>query len=135
MGFPVACRLNKTEAFTLIEVLIASAILATAIVFIFRSFNVMTTAVKFSQNISLACFLIEDKLWEIEAKEKDKLEIQETASGEELIQGQKFKWEYKLEDIESTGSVKLRQLDFKVLWPENARQEASLDLVTYLSPK
>ena len=131
----MACRLSRRNAFTLIEVLIASAILATAIVFIFRSFNVMTTAVKFSQNISLACFLIEDKLWEIEDKQKDRLELQEAASGEEEIQGQKFKWEYTLADIESSGSVKLKSLDFKVSWPENARKEAILDLVTYLSPK
>ncbi|MFA4843036.1 MAG: prepilin-type N-terminal cleavage/methylation domain-containing protein, partial [Candidatus Omnitrophota bacterium] len=54
------------KGLTLLEVLITVAILAGAIVFVFRGFLTALSATKFSQNVTLACLLAEDKIWKAE---------------------------------------------------------------------
>ncbi len=118
-------RLNK--AFTLIEVLITSCILAGAVVFILRSFAVSLSANRLAQHISLACYIAEDNLW-----------LQETVTGRrvsdmgrEKIQGVEFNWKYEVNAAAADG---LDEVKMVVSWKEGS-QEKSLDFFTYLSIK
>lgn len=127
----MASKSNK--AFSLLEVIITVAILSTAIVFVFRAFTTVLSSVKFSQNITLACFLAEDKLWEIENKQKDTKGPLSTASGTEKIQEQDFNWDYTVTEIQDLNLVELK---FNVNWKENVREkEYVLNFATYLIPK
>ncbi|MFH1191309.1 MAG: prepilin-type N-terminal cleavage/methylation domain-containing protein, partial [Candidatus Omnitrophota bacterium] len=51
------------RGFSLAEVLITMAILVTGIVFVFRAFVTSMSSAKFSQNITMACLLAENKIW------------------------------------------------------------------------
>lgn len=125
-------RINRrigSKAFSLLEVLISVAILSTAIVVILRSFTSSLSSVRFSQNITMACFLAKNKLWEIEQKYKsDNSHLKDT--GSEIIQDKNFSWKYEINDAEIQG---LKQLKFTVSWKEKAREkEYSMDFSTYL---
>jgi len=121
-------RFNK--AFTLLEVLIALAILSTAIVFIFRSFTSSFSSTKFSQNITLACFFAENKIWELEQEQKAKIGPIESQQGNQKLQGKDFKWSYQAKRL---GNSNLVYLEFIVYWQENLREkEYSLEFDTYL---
>ncbi len=124
-------RFNK--AFTLLEVLIALAILSTAIVFIFRSFTASLSSVKFSQNITCACFFAENKIWELEQEQKARADLIESRQGNQKLQGKDFRWAYQVERL---GSSNLAYLEFIVYWQENLREkECSLEFDTYLVPQ
>ena len=119
--------------FTLFEVLIALAILSTAIVFIFRSFTSSLSSIKFSQNITLACFFAENKIWELEQEQKVKTVPIESRQGKEKMQGKDFKWAYQAKRLESSNLV---DLEFVVSWQENLREkEYSLEFDSYLLPQ
>jgi type II secretion system protein I len=119
--------------FTLFEVLIALAILSTAIVFIFRSFTSSLASAKFSQNITLACFLAENKIWELEEEQITKAEPIDVRQGSEKIQGKEFQWEYRVNKL---GSSNLIYLEFVVYWQEQFRENKySLEFSTYLLPQ
>ena len=122
-----------SKAFTLLEVLIALAILSTAIVFIFRSFTSSLSSAKFSQNITLACFFAENKIWELEQEQKVQAEPIESRKGSQKLQGKDFKWTYQ---AKRSGSSNLVYLEFIVYWQENLREkEYSLEFDTYLLSK
>ena len=122
---------KSSKAFTLLEVLIALAILSTAIVFIFRSFTFSLSTTKFSQNITLACFLAEDKIWELEQGQMAQVEPIESQQGSEKIQGKDFRWAYQTKKL---GNSDLVYLEFIVYWQENLREkEYSLEFDTYLT--
>lgn len=114
----------------MLEVLIALVILCTAIVFIFRSLTSSLSSVKFSQNMTLACFFAENKIWELEQEQKGKAGPIESQQGNEKIQGKYFKWMYQAKRL---GSSNLVYLEFIVCWRENLREkEYSLEFDTYL---
>lgn len=122
---------KSNKAFTLLEVLITVAILSTAIVFVFRSFTASLSSVKFSQNITLACYLAKSKLWEIEQYYKNNLEL--PASGEETVQNKKFNWSYEITVSETSN---LEQLKLTISWQENIREAPyTIEFLTYLLPK
>lgn len=124
-------RFNK--AFSLVEVLITVGILSTAITFIFRSFTASLNSAKFSQNITLACYLAESKLFEIEQKQKNSLPPIENEEGSQDLQGKKFNWSYEIEQTEDPNLIKL---EFNVSWQEGVREkEYVLSFSTYLLPK
>lgn len=111
-------RYNNRRAFSLLEVIITLAILSAGIVFILRAFSASLYAAKFSQNITLACLLAEEKLWEIQEKQGGQEFL--PAQNKETMQGRDFNWSYeaaKLEDSELT------ELKFNVSWRESAREK------------
>jgi|GEM_PF-935959 len=119
--------------FTLLEVLIALAILSTAIVFIFRSFTTSLYSVKLSQNITGACFFAENKIWELEQEQKAQAEPIENRQGNQKLQGKDFKWAYQAKRL---GDSNLVYLEFIIHWQESLREkEYSLEFDTYLLPQ
>lgn len=124
---------NVRLGFTLVEVLITVAILSTAIIFVFRSFTVLLSSVKFSQDLNLACFLAEGKMWEIENKQKYISSVLEPGQGVERIQGKDFTWRYGLGKLDNSDLI---EMDCSIFWQENGREEEySLEFLTYLLPK
>jgi len=119
----VAPRFNK--GFTLLEVLITVAILSTAIVFIFRSFIASLSASRLAQEISLACFLAEDKIWEIEANYPQALPQNPER---EIIQGINFGHRYEILNSDYPG---LKELKSSVFWREG-KKDNTLEFFTYL---
>lgn len=115
---------KSNRAFTLIEVLITVGILSSAVIFIFRSFLTALNSVKFSQNVTRACYLAEGKIWE----------MRQYYVGGSLPQPgsiDNFKWDYKISD---TTEADLKELKLDVSWKENKREGGySLQFVTYLN--
>jgi type II secretion system protein I len=112
--------------------MITVAILSTAIVFALRAFAVVLSGVRFSQNITLACLLAEDKIWEAEMKQKENKDLLKPASGKETMQGRDFNWEYEVSD---TDSANLKFLKFTVSWQEKRENPYSLEFFTYILSK
>lgn len=114
-------RCNK--ALTLIEVLVTVAILSTAIVFLFRSFATALYVAKFSQDITLGCYLAEDKLGQIIHLKGNLPE-----AGPEIIQAKNFNWKYEILD---TDNPDLKTLKVVVSWKENPKEkEYEMDFST-----
>ena len=127
MGLRVISKFNK--AFSLIEVLITVAILATAVIFLFRSFGSSLAAARFSQDITLATYSSENKLWEIE--QVNLLGKNFALSGTEKIQNKDFNWNYIIEI--DPNNPNLKQLNFVISWKEKAKvKEYSMEFSTYL---
>ena len=125
----MASRYNR-RGFTLIEVLITVGILSTAIVFLLRSFTASIAAGKFSQDITLGCYLAEEKLWEIETAFKIVgMAMPEVKEVE--IQNRKFNWKFATADTAPPSDLKALKLE--VFWKENMREkEYTMDFLTFL---
>ena len=121
--------MNKRAAgFTLIEVLITVAILLTAIVFLFRSFATSLTTAQFSQNTTLACYLAEEKLFDIQNSYAYKKMLMD--EGTQALQNINFRWKYEISDTDNEG---LKKLDLLIIWKEkNRAREYSMDFTTLL---
>ncbi len=101
------------------EVIITVAILSSAIVVVLRAFTAIISAAKLSQNITLACFFAEDKLWKLE----NNFPLQEDAEQES-----RFRYSYELLD---TDTPKLKELKLNLSWEEKRNNPYSLEFYTY----
>ncbi len=119
---------SNSKAFSLLEVIIMVGILSTGIVIILQALSLSAGVTGLSCDIIKAAFLTEDKIQELEFKEKRCL----VTVGEESGKIDKFNWNYK---IDSAGQgLKLYKLDFEVSWQRAGRQEG-LGVSTYLMPQ
>ena len=125
-------RLRSNRAFSLFEVMVAVMILSTALVFIFRSFTTVLTAVKLSRNLTLACWLAEGKMWEADIKAKGSISTLNLSS-RETIQGVEFSSVISVEQSE-INSVPLKLLKCDVSWFQARDKKNNLTLFTYLAP-
>ncbi|MDD5195852.1 MAG: hypothetical protein PHQ96_09310 [Candidatus Omnitrophica bacterium] len=119
---------RSNKSFSLLEVLIASAIITTALVFIFKAITISLTAAKFSQDITEACLLAQGRLWEIEQKYNKGL-APLADSGSDSAQDKEFNWNYRILD---TGLPGLQQLRFTVSWQEKREKEYTTEFSTYI---
>ena len=123
--------MEKRKAISLIEVLITVAILTGGIVFVFRGFMTSLSAANLSQNIMLASFLAEDKLWQIEEMQKQKIALENSGPETVNIQNRKFNVKYEISQTDMEGFSKL---NVSVSWPKDKRSSYRVDLPTYLTP-
>lgn len=122
---------NFLAGFTLAEVLITMAIMVTGIVFVFRAFVTSMICAKFSQNITIACLLAGNKIWEIEENHKGGIAME--TSGSQASQNKEYKWNYLISKIEG---MELEEMEFDLSWQEKTREkEYLLKLISYLPPK
>lgn len=117
---------------TLAEVLIALAIFAAGIIFVLRSFVTLISTESLSRNMTAACYLAEEKIWEI--TQDYKKDITAEPSGRQDVFVKEYKWNYTRSITDS--SEPLEQLDFNVSWQERAKEkEYNLEFMTYLPKK
>lgn len=119
------------RGFTFIEVLIAVAVLSTAIIFVFRSFTSSIESSRFAQDISLAYYFLEDRLWDTE---QDYLRMNDfPLSGKNTQETEnekgKFTWNYEIGD---SPYEDLKLFNFGVSWRRLKEKEHSLGMLTYL---
>ena len=126
-------KLKLNKAFSLFEVMVTVAILSTALVFVFRSFATVLNAVKLSRNLTLACWLAEEKIWEASVKAKGEASTFDLNS-RETIQGVEFSSVVSME-LGEINSVPLKVLKCDISWPPGGKKKDSFVLFTYLVPR
>lgn len=116
----------KSKGFLLIELIVSVAVLSVGILMVLQAlaFSARITGL-FSDSIT-AVFLSEDKLQDLEFKERRGLIANEPKEGN-YTKG-KFDWEYKL-DLDP--DLELYKLNFVINWQRKNRKE-QLQLNTYL---
>jgi type II secretion system protein I len=118
-------------AFTFVELLITVSILSTAIIFVFRSFTTSLNVARFAQNMTLACYLAEDKIWQIETAHRTETAI--PRPGNETQGNTAFNWNYTVGD---TGLENLKELKFLVSWEEGTRARPyQMEFVTLITTR
>lgn len=116
----------KNSAFSLLELMITVAILSIGIVVVLQAFSYASRMTGLSCDIINAVFLAEDKVQELEFKEKQGLINKEPAEVKD--KKDKFSWGYAL-SLEP--DLNLYKLNFDITW-QRANREEGLDLNTYL---
>jgi prepilin-type N-terminal cleavage/methylation domain-containing protein len=122
----VSSALNK--GFSLIEVLIAVGILASALTFIFQGFVYMTNSVQLSRDITQGCFLAEERIWEVEQREQDNNPNLPEPNGSVQLGQKDFRWNYTLDKA----NAPLNRINLKVSWPEKRDEDYAMDFTAYL---
>ena len=116
----------KNKAFSLIELLIATAILSTGLIVIFKAFSFSAKSAGISSDLTKAVFLAEDKIQELEFERK----INQTAWEQLETSGQadKFDWKY---EVSLLPDLSLYVLKFDVAW-KRSNEERDVRIDTYL---
>jgi len=117
---------SKNKAFSLLELIITIAILSAGITVILQAFSFSSRVTGLSSDIIKAVFLAEDKLQELDFKEKQGLVQQEPAL-QTGIYG-KFQWK---DSLSFDTDVNLYKLDFTVSW-QRAKENEEINIGTYL---
>ena len=116
----------RSQAFSLIELLIATAILSIGLIVVLRAISFSARATGISLDMSKAIFLADDKMQELEFKKKGKLNVKEI----EEDQGKEGKFNYKY-IIKPEQDLNLSAVEFEVSW-KRANDSRSITVNTYL---
>lgn len=122
----LSCNQSRIRAFSLLELLIAVAILSTGIIAVMQAFSYSARITGLSCDIVNAVFLGQDLLQELEFKERKGLLQQGPA--EAGGKKEKFEWGYSLNLDQD---LNLYRLDLDIKWRRINRQE-EINSVTYL---
>jgi type II secretion system protein I len=121
----VALRYSlKNKAFSLLELIIAVAILSIGIIVVLQAFSFSAHATGLSGDIIRAVFLAEDKIQELEFQARQKNIKEESV---EDVNG-RFNWGYS---INLDKELNLYKLDLRIDW-QRQRRKQSLEVDTYL---
>lgn len=123
---------GKTKGFSLLELIIAIAILSVGIVTVLEALSFTSRAAGLACDIIKASFLAEDKIQELGFKETQKLVI--SLPPEDSKEEGKFLWKYTLTPdtlLSIPNVVGLYKLDFNIAW-QKAAKERNLILSAYL---
>jgi len=118
--------LRKNKAFSLLELVISIAILEIGVTAALQAFSAAMKTSALSGDIINAVFLAEDKIQELEFKERMHLIEQEPA--EEKNSKGKFEWQYSLN---LNKDLNLYELSLDIFWGK-LNPKNSLKLNTYL---
>lgn len=125
------CRRNK--GFTLLEVVLAVAILSLGLVMVVRSYVSSLRAVKTSQNFLAADLLLEKKIWDWEE------DVRSAPQPGEVVPDGNFKapfdnFTYRIWLEEEAESPPLYKSTFKVSWQQR-KNEHSVSSISYTRKK
>ena len=115
---------DRLKAFSLLELLIAIVVLSAGISAILQAMSYSAKVTGLSSDMVYGLLLAEDKMQELEFKEKTKQLVEMTDNGKDG----KFEWNYSLV---LDPDLKLYNLDFKALWQRMGRNE-EINLKSYL---
>lgn len=128
----------KNKAFTLIEVMLAVAILSIGLVLVVRSYVTSLRAIKASQNFLIANLLLEEKIWE---KQEEGMRRRGEATFEEEegkfdppFEGYSYNIKFEPQDFPPQYQGALYKTLFTVSWQERGRGQSSSS-VTFLRSK
>ncbi len=114
------------RGFTLLEVLISLAIIATVLVTCFRAQNGSIRVYNLSRDMTVATILARQKMGEIEAAGFPELG-EEQGDFDERFPG--FTWK---EVVSETPFVEARRVDLSIVWKDGIR-ERRVDVVAYIT--
>lgn len=113
------------RGFLLLEILLAIVLLTGGLTLVLRSFGSSLGALGSSADYTKALLLLEERLWELEAKGSI---VPGTFTGEFSKEDGKFRWEVKASELTEKG---LCETQVTVSWQQRGRPRA-LSIVTYL---
>jgi len=122
---------GKIKGFSLLELIIAIAILSIGIVTVLEALSFSARAAGLACDTIKASFLVEDKIQELGFQENRKLIV--SLPPETGAEEGKFRWKYTLtpDTLLSIPDVTLYKLDFDIGW-QKAAKKRNLSLVAYL---
>jgi hypothetical protein len=109
-----------------LELIVSIAILSVGIILVLEALSFSARVTGLSADIINAVFLAEDKMQELDSKEKNGLIVKEPVLVED--KSGKFNWKYTLE---WSTDLNLYKLNFSTSWARQNREE-ELTLNTYL---
>lgn len=117
---------RKVNGFSLLELVIAIAVLSVGIVAVLEAFSFSARVVGLSGDIINASFLAEDKMQELDSKETKGLINKEPTEVKDVTG--KFSWGYTLN---LDRDLNLYRADLEINW-QRAKRKEKLTLNTYL---
>ncbi len=117
---------RKIKAFSLLELIITIAILSAGITVILQAFSFSARVTGLSNDIVKAVFLAEDKLQELDFKEKQGLIRQEPPLNSGV--SDKFQWK---NELSFDPDLNLYKLNFTINW-QRAKENEEINAKTYL---
>ena len=114
--------MKRVEGFTLIEVIVAMAILGISLVLIMQLFSAGLKSAKASCDYTIAIVHAKDKMEE----------LSQTLANDSGTFEDGFKWETEMQDYKQIGEsdYKLNKLIVKILWPDALKQQKSIEMVS-----
>jgi prepilin-type N-terminal cleavage/methylation domain-containing protein len=113
------------EGFSLVETLLAVLILAVGLTLVVRSFGTSLDALGNSADYTRGLALVEERLWDLEAKGSIG---PGTSTGRFAEEDRDFRWEVKASEVAEIG---LCETQVTVSWTQRGRPRA-ISVVTYL---
>lgn len=121
----------KNKAFSLLELIIAVAVLSIGIIASLQAVSFSARAAGLSCDYITAIFLLEDKLQELEFNASQNfidLDKESTKSG---VEDNKFSWGYAITQDDALKELNLYKLDFQISW-ERLNRDEKIGINTYL---
>lgn len=114
--------MKRVDGFTLIEVIVAMAILGISLVLIMQLFSAGLKSAKASCDYTIAIVHAKDKMEE----------LSQTLANDSGTFEDGFKWETEIQDYKQIdeSDYKLNKLIVKILWPDALKQQKSIEIVS-----
>ena len=116
---------NRQNGFTLVEVLVAIVILATGLLLVIEGMGRSQTAIKISENLVQASFLLEQKITELEMEVLSRKKLPfGSDEGKLKIPGREFLWHYQIKPYSAPSvrdQTQISQAEVSVKWRESGR--------------
>ncbi len=112
---------RDSRGFTLIEVMLAAAILGSSVTFLFQGFLMSLNSSGYLVNRMAAGILASNRAWEIQDSLRHNTGMPSMiTSAEELSNGTRFNWMVNSKTLDQ--EYGLYEVDIKYSWPQNNRQ-------------
>jgi general secretion pathway protein I len=114
--------MKRVDGFTLIEVIVAMAILGISLVLIMQLFSAGLKSAKASCDYTIAIVHAKDKMEE----------LSQTLANDSGTFEDGFKWETEIQDYKQIdeSDYKLNKLIVRILWPDALKQQKSIEMVS-----